>query len=108
MSGRTPRGAGVGVLEAVGDAVATAGAVEDPRVLGPPPLRAVDHQAPLRERHPGQAAGEDGDFLAVEDERAEVDVPALEAAVDVGRVPAQADRRLRDVTARVRLDLPRE
>ena len=87
---------------------ASAAAVEDPRVLGPPALRAVDHEAPLGQRDAGQAAGQDGDVVAVEDERAEVDMSPFEPAVDEGRVLAQADRRLRDVAPRVRLDLPRE
>ena len=80
-------------------------AAEDPGVLGPAPLRAVDHQAPPGQGHPGQAAGQDLDLLAVEDERAEVDVPAFEVAVDERRVLAQADRRLGDVAPRVGLDL---
>ena len=76
--------------------------------LVPPALRAVDHQAPPRQGHPGQAAGQDLDLLAVEDERPQVDVPALEVAVDERRVLAQRDRRLGDVAARVGLDLARE
>ena len=82
--------------------------VQDPGVLGAASLRAVDHQAPLRQGDPRQAARHDHDVFAIEHERAQVDVPAVEPAVDEGRVPAQADRGLGDVAARVGLDLAGE
>ena len=82
--------------------------VEHPGVLGAAPLRAVDDQAPLRQRDAREPAGHHHDLFAVEHERAQVDVAAVEPAVDEGRVPAQADRRLGDVAARVGLDLAGE
>src|SRR5207248_49550 len=84
------------------------GASEDPGVLGPAPLRAVDDQAPSGEGDPGQAAGQDLDFFAVEDERAKVDMPPFQMLIDVSRVLAEADRGLTDVPARVVRDLPGE
>ena len=82
--------------------------MQHPGILGPAALRAVDDQAALRQRDARQAAGHHHDLFAVEDERPQIDVPAVEPAVHERRVPAQADRRLGDIPARVRLDLPRE
>src|SRR5262249_37745628 len=79
-----------------------------PRVLGPTALRAVNNQAAARQGHARQAAGQHLDLCAVEHERPEVHVAALEVAVYQRRVLAQCDRRLGDEPPRIGLDLARE
>ena len=53
--------------------------------LVPPPCELLTTRLPSRQGDAGQAAGQDGDLLAVEDERPQVDVPAVEPAVDERR-----------------------
>ena len=77
--------------------------------LEPPPRDEFDDQLALGERDPGQAAGEHPDPLAVVDrERAQVDVPRPELAVDERRDRRELDDRLRDPGARVGEDLGAE
>ena len=78
--------------------------IDDPGVLAAPALRGVDHQRALAQRHARQAAGGHLDLAVREDERAQVEVARLDAAVDEGRRGGQADDRLRDVVARIRPD----
>ena len=73
-----PRGVGVGRL---GRGRPGWSVVQHPGILGSAPLRAVDDQAPFRQRDPRQAARHDHDVFAVEHERPQVDVPAVEPAV---------------------------
>ncbi len=70
--------------------------------LEPPPREEFTISSPSRERDPGQAAGQHPDPVAVVDrERAQVDVPRTELAVDEGRHRRQLDDRLGDPGARV-------
>src|SRR5690242_6961730 len=75
---------------------------EDPRVLRAAALRAVDDERALAQRHAREAARQHLDPLAVEHERAQVDVPALHAVVAKARMAGDGERRLGDVVARVR------
>src|SRR4051812_23822047 len=55
--------------------------LEDPGVLAAAPLRGVYDQGSLPQRHPGQAAGNDRDLLAVQDERPQIEVAPLHGVV---------------------------
>jgi hypothetical protein len=55
--------------------------LEDPGVLAPAALGRIDDERTFAERDPGEASGNDGDFLAVKDERPQVDVPALHGVI---------------------------
>ena len=85
-----------------------AAVVQNPRVLGAAPLRAVDDQAPLRQGHSRQPARHDHDLFAIKHKRPQVDVPAVEPVSHESRVPAQADRGLGNVAAGVGDDFPCE
>ena len=75
---------------------------EHPGVLRTAALRRVDHQAALRQRHPGQAAGQDEHVGAVvHRERPQVHVPRCQAVADPGRHGGQLHDRLRDPAPRV-------
>nr|WP_254126906.1 hypothetical protein [Aquihabitans sp. G128] len=75
---------------------------QHPRVLGTAALAGVHHQAALGQRHPGQAAGQDPDLLAVVDgEGAQVEVAGPEPSVDQRRAGGEGDDGLGDVAARV-------
>ncbi len=73
-----------------------------PGVLGAAALAGVHHERPLGQRHPGQAAGQQPDIVAVVDrERPQVDVAGLQPFPDQHRRCRQAHRPLRDPAARV-------
>src|SRR5690242_17587301 len=81
-------------------------AVEDPGFLAAAALRGVHDERTLAQGDAGEAAGDDGGLLAVENEGAQVDVAAGEAlAVAIRGMTRKRDHRLADVIARVGLDL---
>src|SRR5688572_8271269 len=81
---------------------------EHPGVFAAAALRRVDDERAALQRDAREPAGLHVNFLAVERERPQVDVPRLEAILDDGRDPRQRERGLCDVTARVSVDAPRE
>src|SRR3954447_1024631 len=81
---------------------------EDPGILCPPSLRAVDDQASFRQSDPREPAGHDLDLLPVKYEWPEVDMAAFEAVLDERRMLAQGDCRLSDIGPWIRLDFRAE
>src|SRR6266404_6641161 len=75
--------------------------LEDPGVLAAAALGGVDHERTGPEGHTRQASGNDCDLFSGQNERAQVDMPALHAAVAKGWRAGQRDNWLRDVIARI-------
>ncbi len=78
---------------------------QHPGILAAAALAGVDDQRAALERDAGQAAGDDGDLVAVEDVGAQVDVARLELVADEAGRAREADGGLGDVVAGVGLDL---
>ncbi len=81
---------------------------QNPCVLAAAALRGVDHQRAFFERHAGQSAGHDVDFVAKENVGPQIHVARLKPVVDQAGRAREIERGLGDVVARVGLDLPRE
>src|SRR5580765_846044 len=82
-------------------------AIQNPGILAAAALRRINYERAFSQCDAGQAARHNYWFLAVENERTEVNVPAVKAfAVNIGWMLGQFDHRLRDVVPRVGLDSP--
>ena len=77
---------------------------EDPGVFGAAALGAVDDEGAAFEGDAGEAAGDDGDAVAVEDVGAEIDVAGFEGVADETGGAGEGDGGLGDVVAGVGLD----
>ena len=83
----------------------TATLVEHPGVLRSASLGRVDDEAALGERHASEAARQDvGGRAVVDGERAEIDVPRLEAVLHQSGAGRQGNDRLGDPPPRIRFD----
>jgi len=82
---------------------------QNPGIFAAAALGGIDNQRSLAQCHTRQSAGNDRDFVAIEDVRAQVHVARFDAAVfeQAGRA-RKVQRGLRDVVARIRLDAPPE
>src|ERR1700679_874843 len=76
-------------------------AIQNPGVLAAAALRRVDDERPLAQRDPGQAAGNDGNPLARQYERTQVNMSSLEFTIAKRRVLREINHRLRNVIARL-------
>ena len=69
-----------------------------------PVLRRIYDQRVFPESNPGEATGNDRNFLAEQNVRSQIDVPAFKTTIRVGRTPGKLDHRLRNVVSRIRVN----
>src|SRR5215831_18035371 len=81
---------------------------ENPRILAAPALRRVYNQRTLLERDSSQSSGKNIDVLAIENIRAQIDMPSGKMAIDNHRCAGKSQSGLRYVVPRIGLNPPRK
>src|SRR5262245_47980001 len=81
---------------------------ENPRILAATALGRIDNQRALLERDSGQSSGKNIDILAIENVRAQIDMPPGKLLIDNHRRAGKSQGGLRYVVARIGLNPSRE
>ena len=77
---------------------------QHPGIFAAAALRRVHYQRSAPQRHARQPARHQRHVLAIQNVRAQIDVPRLRFAIEEARRPRKTQRRLRDIVPRLGLD----
>src|SRR5262245_13026382 len=81
---------------------------ENPCILATPALRRINNQRALLERDSSQSSGKNIDVLAIENIRAQIDMPPGKLLIDNHRCAGKSQGGLRYVVTRIALNPSRE